>query len=88
LDLLLGLLDYNPESRLPAGQALAHPFFDELRVKDAPLPEGHSLFDLTEEEIEHLKKLGRGGQDLFRQIVPAAKLNHEVVEGIKKRTFS
>jgi serine/threonine protein kinase len=35
LDLIRGLLRYNPTERLTAAQALAHPWFDEVR--DAPL---------------------------------------------------
>jgi serine/threonine protein kinase len=31
IDLLLALLDYDPGRRISAFQALAHPFFDELR---------------------------------------------------------
>ena len=69
IDLMIGLLDYDPAKRLSATQALAHPFFDELRDPNTRLPDGSklpdSLFEFTEEELAHMKKIGRG-QDLIR----------------------
>jgi hypothetical protein len=80
-------MDYDPGARLTAAQALSHPFFDELREPTTALPEGHVLFEMTDEECEHLKKVSNG-QDLIRRILPAARFHHEPVEGIKKRTYS
>jgi glycogen synthase kinase 3 beta len=40
LELINGLLVYDPARRLGALQALAHPFFDELRKPDVKLPGG------------------------------------------------
>ncbi|KAI0225800.1 glycogen synthase kinase 3 [Massospora cicadina] len=48
------LLDYTPTRRLTAVEAMAHPYFDELRqlgtryTSDRPLPE---LFDFSEQEL-------------------------------------
>ncbi|KAG7668763.1 hypothetical protein Ndes2437B_g07173 [Nannochloris sp. 'desiccata'] len=43
LDLIAGLLVYDPARRLSALQALAHPFFDELRKPGVKLPGGGVL---------------------------------------------
>ena len=43
LDLIAGLLVYDPTRRLGALQALAHPFFDELRKPGVRLPGGAAL---------------------------------------------
>lgn len=54
-DLVFKLLEYNPTKRVTAIEALAHPFFDELREFQAKLPDGSSLpdlFNLTPEELE------------------------------------
>lgn len=60
LDLLVCLMDYDPGARLTAAQALTHPFFDELRHPSTALPEGHVLFEMTDEECEYLKKVANG----------------------------
>ena len=54
-DLISQLLKYNPKSRLTPMQAIAHPFFDELRQNpDMKLPNNYSLpsklFEFSEEE--------------------------------------
>lgn len=54
-DLISQLLKYNPKSRLSPMQAIAHPFFDELRQNpDMKLPNNYSLptklFEFCEEE--------------------------------------
>ena len=40
MDLISGLLVYDPTRRLSALEALAHPFFNELRMPGARLPGG------------------------------------------------
>jgi len=69
---LVCLMDYDPGARLTAAGALSHPFFDELRAPGTVLPEGHVLFELTDEECEHLKRVANG-QDLIRRILPASR---------------
>ncbi|EIM21598.1 Pkinase-domain-containing protein [Wallemia mellicola] len=54
IDLITNLLQYTPEQRLTAIDAMCHPFFDELRQKDAKLPNGAQfpqLFNFTKEEL-------------------------------------
>jgi len=55
LDLLSKILIYEPNQRLTPLQALAHPFFDELRDKTTVLPSKQPLpdiFDFTQVEIK------------------------------------
>ena len=52
VDLVGKLLEYTPESRLSAIEAMCHPFFDELRVEGQRMPNGKDfppLFDFTRE---------------------------------------
>lgn len=52
IDLVAKLLEYTPGARLSAVEAMVHPFFDELRVEDARMPNGKdfpALFDFTRE---------------------------------------
>lgn len=72
IDLISKLLDYTPSARLSAAEALAHPYFDELRQ---PPPEGQDahllpngrpyppLFDFTREELSVRP-------DLIHKLVP------------------
>ena len=46
LDLVNKLLVYNPADRLTALQAMAHPFFDELREENLVYPTGNCLPDI------------------------------------------
>jgi glycogen synthase kinase 3 beta len=43
LDLLSKMLMYSPRARISAIQALAHPFFDDLRDPHTRLPNGSPL---------------------------------------------
>jgi len=66
VDLVGKLLEYTPESRLSAIEAMCHPFFDELRVEGQRMPNGKDfppLFDFTREELSIRP-------DLMRQLVP------------------
>ena len=52
IDLVAKLLEYTPEARLSAVEAMCHPFFDELRVDGARMPNGKEfppLFNFTRE---------------------------------------
>lgn len=52
IDLVAKLLEYTPSSRLSAVEAMIHPFFDEIRVEGARMPnhkEFPRLFDFTRE---------------------------------------
>jgi serine/threonine protein kinase len=52
IDLVAKLLEYTPEARLSAAEAMCHPFFDELRVEGARMPNGKefpALFNFTRE---------------------------------------
>lgn len=55
LDLLVQLLRYKPTDRVRPIDALAHPFFDELRQGNVKLPNGNDappLFDFSPEELQ------------------------------------
>jgi len=67
LDLLEKVLMYNPHKRLTAVEALAHPYFEELRdegckVDGKDLP---NLFDFSQQEIGAIQP------DLYEKIVPS-----------------
>lgn len=52
IDLVSKLLEYTPEARLSAVEAMCHPFFDELRQEGAKMPNGKefpALFNFTRE---------------------------------------
>jgi glycogen synthase kinase 3 beta len=52
IDLVSKLLDYTPQARLSAVEAMTHPFFNDLRVEGARMPNGKDfppLFDFTRE---------------------------------------
>ena len=52
IDLVAKLLEYTPEARLSAVEAMCHSFFDELRVDGARMPNGKEfppLFNFTRE---------------------------------------
>ena len=61
IDLVSKMLRYEPKERIDPLDALAHPFFDELRVEGVKLPNGKELpdlFSLTEGEVKALQKRG------------------------------
>lgn len=70
IDLLANFLRYVPTERLNPIEALAHPFFDELRSPNLKLTDGKSvtldLFDFTEEEKAYINTK----KDLYAKIVP------------------
>jgi len=62
LDLISKLLDYTPSKRLTAIEAMAHNFFDELRLPDTKMPNGKdlpALFDFSPLELSIRPDLNR-----------------------------
>jgi len=60
IDLISNILKYAPNSRLTPLEAMAHEFFDELRLTDCKLPSQlvlPPLFDFTEQELKNADKL-------------------------------
>ncbi|KAF8311268.1 Pkinase-domain-containing protein [Clavulina sp. PMI_390] len=54
IDLVSRLLEYTPQARLSAVEAMCHPFFDDLRVESTKMPNGKDLpllFNFTREEL-------------------------------------
>ncbi|KAL0075189.1 kinase-like domain-containing protein [Phycomyces blakesleeanus] len=67
IDLLSRILQYEPETRLTASEALVHPFFDELRNPDTKMATGRELpllFNFTHEELSVRP-------DLIHSLVPS-----------------
>jgi len=68
IDLISKMLIFNPDQRITAFEALAHPFFNELREEGTtcgngkPLP---PLFDFDREEIQAAQKM-----NIFDKVVP------------------
>jgi glycogen synthase kinase 3 beta len=58
IDLVAKLLEYTPGARLSAVEAMIHPFFDELRVEGARMPNG--------KEFPPLMDFSREGGSLLR----------------------
>lgn len=61
IDLISKMLTYRPKERISPLEALAHPFFDPLKIPGAELPDGKPfppLFNFTNEEVDDLKALG------------------------------
>jgi len=61
IDLISKFLLYKPEERVHPFEAIAHPFFDELRKPGAKLPNGKafpSLFNFTDLELQLADEFG------------------------------
>eukprot|EP01080_Neovahlkampfia_damariscottae_P005737 gene5737-9560_t len=70
-DLITKFLQYNPKHRISCYEALAHPFFDDLRKTDVKLSNGNNappLFDFSEQEVKKLEKL-----KILDKILPVKK---------------
>jgi len=68
VDLVSKFLRYKPDSRLDPFEALAHPFFDELREPSARLPNGKPLpplFNFTDDELKLMVK-----KALTKKLIP------------------
>lgn len=73
IQLIRQFLVFSPTKRLELFDALAHPFFDELRDEKTKLDGGGPLpplFNLTPEEVEHAR-----AHNILDQIVPQHALN-------------
>jgi serine/threonine protein kinase len=83
IHLVSSFLRFSPAERLDAFDALAHPFFDELRAKDAVLPGNAripNLFNWTEDELRRMDE--RGLRDILvpehaRASVQALELRYQ-----------
>lgn len=69
IDLISKVLAYNPKERLKPMEAVAHPYFNDLRnqnfqIQECKIPE---LFNFTQEELGGVK------QDILDVIIPAWK---------------
>ncbi|EFJ50723.1 hypothetical protein VOLCADRAFT_80100 [Volvox carteri f. nagariensis] len=70
VDLVSKLLQYAPQKRMTAIQAMTHPFFDELRDPNTRLPNGRSLpplFNWLPGELDEVPA------DIVRKLQPAVK---------------
>ncbi|KAG2445984.1 hypothetical protein HXX76_000587 [Chlamydomonas incerta] len=70
VDLVSKLLQYAPQKRMTAVQAMTHPFFDELRDPATRLPNGRALpplFNWLPGELDEVPA------DIVRKLQPAAK---------------
>lgn len=69
IDLVSKWLRYEPKSRLDPFEALAHPFFDELREPGAKMPNQQAvpekLFQWTENELKVMQQKG-----LTKKLIP------------------
>jgi serine/threonine protein kinase len=68
LDLISRLLCYEPTKRLDPLEAMAHPFFDDLRASGCQLPNGKPLpvlFNFTEEEVRTSRGMG-----IYEKLLP------------------
>jgi glycogen synthase kinase 3 beta len=101
IELVGRLLEYTPEARLSAVEAMVHPFFDELRVEGARMPNGKDfpvLFDFAREgpcpaffRVE-VPRLTRPAElsvrpDLNRQLVPTWTEPELAARGIRLDGF-
>jgi len=83
IDLVSKLLEYTPEARLSAVEAMVHPLFDELRQEGMRMPNGKDLprlFDFTREELS-------SRPDLIRQLVPPHRIPELQSRGIDLDSF-
>ncbi|KAK9764352.1 glycogen synthase kinase 3 [Basidiobolus ranarum] len=80
IDLVTRLLDYTPSNRLSAIEAMAHPFFDELR-QDSEVARGFPpLFEFTAHELSIRP-------DLIHKLVPQHKGQELLSRGIDIHHF-
>jgi len=83
IDLVSKLLEYTPEARLSAVEAMAHPFFDELRQEGMRMPNGKDfprLFDFTREELS-------SRPDLIPRLVPPQCVSEVQSRGVDLDNF-
>jgi glycogen synthase kinase 3 beta len=75
IDLITALLEYTPAQRLSAVEAMAHPFFDELRDPSTRLPDSRHP-NHPPRELPKLFNFSRHGKpdDTFYSIFLVANL--------------
>jgi len=83
IDLIRNLLVFHPEVRTKPFEALAHPFFDELRSADTPLVSGSGsqmpeLFNFTEEEFTEMNDYG--GREKFMPEKPIGLIDEKAAK--------
>lgn len=79
INLVSQLLRYDPKQRLDPFDALAHPFFDELREPGARLPNGKPLpniFNFTDSEYRMMHERG-----LTKKLLPTELMKKAIIEG-------
>ena len=79
-DLLEKLFKYKPGERLTALQAMAHPYFDELREENLVFPTGNCLCDIfsfTQFEMEG------ADTNILEDIIPEWYLNKKKIDLFK-----
>jgi glycogen synthase kinase 3 beta len=78
VDLVSQFLRYDPKQRLDPFDALAHPFFDELREPNARLPNGKplpNLFNFTDDEYKMMHARG-----LTKKLLPPEVLKKAIAD--------
>ncbi|KAI9275354.1 Pkinase-domain-containing protein [Sporodiniella umbellata] len=78
IDLMSAILQYNPLVRPTAIEALAHPFFDELRKPETKMPTGKELPPLFNFTVEELSLR----PDFIKKLVPRHCTNELLSRGI------
>ncbi len=68
--MIFALLKFDPKERVSAMEALAHPFFDELRDINTKLPNGKRIDYIFELSVE---EMGAVPPRIVRAIIPPWK---------------
>ncbi|KAJ0927553.1 putative protein-serine/threonine kinase CMGC-GSK family [Helianthus annuus] len=81
IDLASRLLQYSPSLRCNALEAIAHPFFDELRQPNVHLPNGRPLPPL----FDFKQELAGASMELINRLIPdyvKKQMNMQVPQGV------
>ncbi|KAF7727075.1 regulator of ime2 [Apophysomyces ossiformis] len=84
IDLISHILQYDPQSRMTASEALVHPFFDELRHPDTKMAAGKDLPPLFDFSVEELSIR----PDFLNKLVPSHCHKDLLSRGIDIRNFT
>lgn len=63
LELLQRMLEFNPNTRISAQEALSDPYFDEIRLED------QEEFDVCQIDLSFIDKAGELSQQALRQMI-------------------
>lgn len=63
MDLVSKMIKYDPTKRISLYRAMAHPFFEELRLEDLTLPNGNCIPDLFSFSEKEKDSMGGEGRD-------------------------